>query len=154
MSSLHLRKFCTPRLVSNNCTGYLAHVLHFISFGTRFEYWYFCSSCVRHVISPPLSAIISLSLFVLFFNGLQNSFHNLKRLAMEDIRPSERYAHLLGYFVPAAASNVTFEQYADNVLEHKLAAGILKHSTYNRYKSMSGRIYPAIGNLKLKDITP
>lgn len=53
-----------------------------------------------------------------------------------------------------ATSNVTFEQYAENVLEHKLAAGILKHTTYNRYKSMTGRIYPVIGNLKLKDITP
>lgn len=53
-----------------------------------------------------------------------------------------------------ATSNVTFEEYAENVMEHKLASGILKHSTYTRYKSFTGRIYPAIGNLKLKDITP
>ena len=51
-------------------------------------------------------------------------------------------------------SNVTFEEYADNVLEHKLVAWILKYSTFARYKSMTGRIYPAIGNLKLKDLTP
>lgn len=50
-------------------------------------------------------------------------------------------------------SRQTFEQYCNYVLEQKEQNGT-KHSTIARYKDLTKRIYPAIGYLKLKDITP
>lgn len=45
-----------------------------------------------------------------------------------------------------------FDQYCDYVLELKASTGV-KASTIERYKGLKDRIFPAIGHLKLKDIT-
>ena len=48
-------------------------------------------------------------------------------------------------------SRQKFGPYCDYVLEMKEQRGI-KHSTIVRYKELTGRIYPAIGHIKLKDL--
>lgn len=48
-------------------------------------------------------------------------------------------------------SRLKFAQYCDYVLEQKELNGC-KHSTIVRYKELTGRIYPAIGHIKLKDL--
>ena len=53
-----------------------------------------------------------------------------------------------------ADNRQTFEEYADYVLQTKMAAGILKSTTAGRYEEMTKRIYPEIGYMKLKEIRP
>ena len=48
-------------------------------------------------------------------------------------------------------SRLKFEEYCNYVIELKQQRGI-KHSTIVRYKELTGRIYPAIGHIKLKDL--
>ena len=48
-------------------------------------------------------------------------------------------------------SRLKFEEYCDYVISLKAQRGI-KHSTIVRYKELTGRIYPAIGHIKLKDL--
>ena len=48
-------------------------------------------------------------------------------------------------------SRQTFQSYCNYVLETKEARGA-KHSTIVRYRELTGRIYPAIGHIKLKDL--
>lgn len=48
-------------------------------------------------------------------------------------------------------SRLKFAEYCDYVLELKAQRGA-KHSTIVRYKELTGRIYPAIGHIKLKDL--
>lgn len=45
----------------------------------------------------------------------------------------------------------TFADYCDYVIELKERRGI-KHSTIERYKALTQRIYPALGHIKLKDL--
>ena len=51
----------------------------------------------------------------------------------------------------ASDSRQKFGPYCDYVLEMKERLGV-KHSTIVRYKELTGRIYPAIGYIKLKDL--
>lgn len=53
----------------------------------------------------------------------------------------------------AADSRQKFEPYCNYVMELKEQRG-LKHSTLTRYKELTGRIYPVIGHLKIRDIRP
>ena len=46
-----------------------------------------------------------------------------------------------------------FAAYCDYVIDLKEKTGV-KHSTIVQYKELTGRIYPAIGHMKLKDIRP
>ena len=48
-------------------------------------------------------------------------------------------------------SRLKFEEYCNYVIGLKEQRGI-KHSTVVRYKELTGRIYPAIGHIKLKDL--
>ena len=48
-------------------------------------------------------------------------------------------------------SRLKFEEYCNYVIGLKEQRGI-KHSTVARYKELTGRIYPAIGHIKLKDL--
>lgn len=48
-------------------------------------------------------------------------------------------------------SRLKFEEYCNYVLDLKEQRGA-KHSTIVRYKELTGRIYPAIGHIKLKDL--
>lgn len=48
-------------------------------------------------------------------------------------------------------SRLKFEEYCNYVISLKERRGI-KHSTIVRYKELTGRIYPAIGHIKLKDL--
>lgn len=48
-------------------------------------------------------------------------------------------------------SRLKFAEYCDYVLELKAQRGA-KHSTIVRYRELTGRIYPAIGHIKLKDL--
>lgn len=48
-------------------------------------------------------------------------------------------------------SRLKFEEYCNYVISLKEQRGI-KHSTIVRYKELTGRIYPAIGHIKLKDL--
>ena len=48
-------------------------------------------------------------------------------------------------------SRLKFEEYCSYVIGLKEQRGI-KHSTIVRYKELTGRIYPAIGHIKLKDL--
>ncbi|MCD8207768.1 MAG: site-specific integrase [Bacteroidales bacterium] len=50
-------------------------------------------------------------------------------------------------------SDITFKDYAEYVIRLKEARG-LKATTVSRYRSLTGRIYPEIGHIKLKDLTP
>jgi integrase len=53
----------------------------------------------------------------------------------------------------ATDSRVTFKEYAEYVLSLKERNG-LNRSTLDRYHDLTRRIYPAIGAVKLKDLTP
>ena len=53
----------------------------------------------------------------------------------------------------ASDSRQKFSAYCDYVIAMKERTGV-KHSTIVRYKELTGRIYPAIGHMKLKDIRP
>ena len=46
-----------------------------------------------------------------------------------------------------------FDAYCDYVIALKESRGA-KHSTIVRYRELTGRIYPAIGHIKLKDLRP
>lgn len=46
----------------------------------------------------------------------------------------------------------TFQQYAEYVLDLKENNNELKHSTVVRYRELAARIYPEIGQIKLKDL--
>lgn len=45
-----------------------------------------------------------------------------------------------------------FADYCEYVIELKRQRGTVKHSTYYRYKSLTARIYPQIGHIKLCDL--
>lgn len=47
--------------------------------------------------------------------------------------------------------NMKFAEYAEYVIKLKEERGV-KHTTIQRYRELTGRIYPAIGHMKLKDI--
>ena len=47
----------------------------------------------------------------------------------------------------------TFQAYCEYALTMKESLGKLKHSTLVRYRDLTGRIYPEIGYIKLKDIS-
>lgn len=49
-------------------------------------------------------------------------------------------------------SRQRFDTYCDYVIAMKEQRGLVKHSTVVRYKDLTGRIYPAIGHIKLKDL--
>ena len=51
-------------------------------------------------------------------------------------------------------SAITFQEYAEQVLKHKEASGIVKSSTIARYRAMTDQIYPTLGKKKLKNIKP
>lgn len=51
----------------------------------------------------------------------------------------------------ATDTRLKFSEYADYVISMKEERGA-KHTTIQRYKELTARIYPAIGHLKLKDI--
>ena len=51
----------------------------------------------------------------------------------------------------ASDSRLKFEEYCSYVIGLKEQRGI-KHSTIVRYQELTGRIYPAIGHIKLKDL--
>ena len=51
----------------------------------------------------------------------------------------------------ATDTRQTFASYCDYVIELKESRGV-KHSTIIRYKSLTERIYPAIGHIKLRDL--
>ena len=53
----------------------------------------------------------------------------------------------------ASDSRQKFSAYCDYVIAMKERTGV-KHSTIVRYKELTGRIYPAIGHMRLKDIRP
>ena len=48
-------------------------------------------------------------------------------------------------------SRQRFDQYCDYVIDLKEQRGV-KHSTIIRYKELTGRIYPAIGHIRVKDL--
>ena len=45
-----------------------------------------------------------------------------------------------------------FDQYCDYVISLKEQRGTAKHSTIVRYRELTGRIYPQIGHIKLKEL--
>ena len=49
---------------------------------------------------------------------------------------------------------VTFQEYADYVINMKRANGTLKHTTEVRYRDFTKRLYPIMGYMKVKDIRP
>ena len=51
-------------------------------------------------------------------------------------------------------SRLKFAEYCDYVIDLKEQRGRTKHSTIARYRELTGRIFAAIGHLKLKDIRP
>ena len=51
----------------------------------------------------------------------------------------------------ATDTRLTFREYAEYVISLKEQRGV-KHSAIVRYKELTGRIYPAIGHIKLKDL--
>lgn len=51
-------------------------------------------------------------------------------------------------------SRVTFQEYAEYVIDMKVANGTLKPTTEHRYREFTKRIYPVMGYMKIKDIKP
>lgn len=54
----------------------------------------------------------------------------------------------------ATDTRLKFSEYCDYVIGLKESRGRAKHSTVQRYRELTTRIYPEIGHIKLKDLRP